>query len=207
LEGELTTPQPEHNPFAAPGYDVPAAGSMPGVAARPHWFSGPVRILLLVSALAAAALGVAGAFGLDRLERMSAPGVGDCVYLSKAGIGQQAYHRVACSDRTATYKVEGARTGDAKCGSGDYVRFKVTGTGTAKTLCLALNVSTGDCLRNVDDDAGIMKVSCGEPGAEERVQVIPGLFAGECGAGTDKSLFYGGPPVRTVCMAAPGENI
>ena len=91
--------------------------------------------------------------------------------------GQVRLHRVGCSYDTATYKVDDSYRGSFRCGSGDYVRFQISGTGSAsdRTLCLALNVDTGDCLRNVDDEAAIGKVSCTDPAAEERAEVRSGL--------------------------------
>jgi hypothetical protein len=202
----VTTSPPGDNPFAPPGYDARTASA--GSLTRSHWFSGPVRILLVAGVLAGAALGVAGAFGLDRLSLSTAPGVGDCLYLTRDDQSRQTYHRAGCSARQATYKVDGSRTGDGLCGFGDYVRFQVLRPdgGTDRTLCLALNVSTGDCLRNVEDETTIAKAGCGDPGVEERVQVIDGGSA-ECGAKADKSLTYSGPPPRTVCLLAPGESI
>lgn len=183
---------------------------VPGQQPVPHWFTTKVRITLAACVVLALGLGVLGAMGVFWLGRSGTPSDGDCLYLTREGGGKLAYHRVGCRSDSATYKVDDSYSGTFRCGSGDYVRFQITGTrATAtRTLCLALNVTTGECLRDVDDEAAIAKVSCGDPAAQERAQVVAGS-AGEdaCGEKAEKVLTYQGPPRRTVCLLKTGENI
>lgn len=220
----MTTPPSDDNPFRTPDYATPAApppftpapmppapgGATPaGRPSIPHWFSTKVRITLVACVVGALALGSLGAMSIYWLHRSGPPTDGDCLYLSREGAGKLAYHRVGCGEDGATYKVDDSYRGSFRCGSGDYVRFQITGTGSAteRTLCLALNVRSGECLRDIDDEATIAKVGCTDPAAKVRATVVSG-YGGEddCGE-ADKVLVYGGPPRRTVCLAPTGESI
>ena len=75
------------------------------------------------------------------------------------------------------------------------------------TLCLALNVRTGECLRNIDDETTIAKVSCTDQAAQDRVELLAGSGRDDECEHADKVLSYEGPPSRTVCLVPPGENI
>jgi len=213
----------DDNPFRTPDYATPSAPTpmpgapmpgapmpaAPGQAPIPHWFTVKVRITLVACVVAALGLGALGAMGIYWIGSNGPPSDGDCLYLTREGGGKLAYHRVGCSYDTATYKVDDSYRGSFRCGSGDYVRFQISGTGSAsdRTLCLALNVDTGDCLRNVDDEATIGKVSCTDPAAEERAEVLSGLGGEDACGEAEKVFTYSGPPRRTVCLAPPGENI
>lgn len=203
----MTTPPFDDNPFRSPDYAAPPA-PMPGQRQIPHWFTTKVKIILAGCVVLALALGSLGALTIYWADRAGPIGEGDCLYLTRESAGKLAYHRVGCGTDSATYKVDDSRTGSARCGSGDYVRFQISGTGSSqRTLCLALNVSTGDCLRDVDDQATVAKVSCSDPAAKERAEVITGYRGEESCEEADQVLSYPGPPRRTVCLAPPGENI
>jgi len=205
----LTTPPFDDNPFRSPGYPQPA--SMPPVAGPqpiPHWFTVKVRITLVVCVVAALGLGALGAMGLYWADRSGPPSDGDCLYLTSEGAGKLAYHRVGCGANNATFKVENGYRGAISCASGDYVRFRLgSGTGSGRTLCLALNVKAGDCLRDVDDESTIGKVLCTDPAAQERVEILSGYGRDDKCEGADKVLSYAGPPARTVCLIKSGESI
>jgi hypothetical protein len=208
----LTTPPFDDNPFRSPDYatsSAPMPPPVPGQQPIPHWFTTKVKVTLAACVVLALALGSLGALSIHWIDRAGPPSDGDCLYLSRESGGKLAYHRVGCGTDSATYKVDDSYTGTFRCGSGDYVRFQTTGTGSAaqRTLCLALNVSTGDCLRDVDDQATVGKVSCSDPAAKERAEVITGYRGEESCEGADQVLSYPGPPRRTVCLAPPGENI
>jgi hypothetical protein len=206
----LTTPPFDDNPFRSPDHATSSAPMppMPGQQQIPNWFTTKVKITLAACVVLALALGSLGALSIYWLDRTGPPGDGDCLYLTRESGGKLAYHRVGCGTDSATYKVDDSYTGSFRCGSGDYVRFQISGTGSSqRTLCLALNVSTGECLRNVDDQATIGKVSCNDPAAKERAEVITGYRGDESCPDADQVLSYPGPPRRTVCLAPPGENI
>ncbi len=106
------------------------------------------------------------------------------------------------------YKIDDWRLGSGSCGSGDYLRFQVLGSSDrSRTLCLALNVRSGECLRDVEDHARISKVACGDPAAQDRVYVIERAEAQDRCDGADQAFSYSGPPGRTVCLLATGEHI
>ncbi|WP_410637001.1 hypothetical protein [Amycolatopsis sp. lyj-346] len=205
----MTTPPFDDNPFRSPGYAQPAPmPPVPGHQPVPHWFTTKVRITLVACVVAALGLGALGAMGVSWIARSGAPSSGDCLYLTREGAGKLAYHRVGCSTDNATYKVENSYRGTSRCSSNGYVRFQTTtDSGAGRTLCLALNVRTGDCLRDVEDEVTIAKVSCSDPAATERAEVITGYRGGEGCEEADEVLVYNGPPARVVCLRPPGENI
>ncbi|MEU7789605.1 MULTISPECIES: hypothetical protein [unclassified Amycolatopsis] len=205
----MTTPPSDDNPFRTPDYATPYAPMPPvqGQPAIPHWFTVKVRITLAACVVLALGLGSLAALGINSLGGSGTPSYGDCLYLTRESGDRTAYHRVGCGADSATYKVENVYRGAISCASGDYVRFRV-GSGSSQTLCLALNVKSGDCVRGVEDETTITKVSCTDPAAQDRVQVVSG-FGDEdaCGENADKVLMYQGPPRRTVCLVKTGENI
>jgi hypothetical protein len=212
----LTTPPSDDNPFRTPDYAPPPApmpgAPMPGAPQRPgipHWFSVKVRITLIACVVVALGLGSLGALSIVWIHQAGPPSDGDCLYLTRESGDNLAYHRVGCGENSATFKVEDSYGSASRCSGGDYVRFQITGSGssTQRTLCLALNVDPGDCLRDVDDEAAIGKVSCTDPTAQERVEVLSGYGRDDKCEGADKVLTYVGPPSRTVCLIQTGENI
>ncbi|WP_439383967.1 LppU/SCO3897 family protein [Amycolatopsis lexingtonensis] len=206
----MTTPPSDDNPFRTPDYATQHTPMppVPGQPAIPHWFTVKVRITLAVCVVLALALGSLAALGLNSLDGSGTPSDGDCLYLTREGGDRTAYHRVGCGSDSATYKVERAYSGSLSCSSNGYVRFKTTtGSGAGRTLCLALNVRTGDCLRDIDDEVRVAKVSCSDPSATERAEVLTGSRDRTDCEGADDIRFYSGPPARVVCLAPPGENI
>jgi len=206
----LTTPPFDDNPFRSPDYAMSQAPMppSPGQAPIPHWFTVKVRITLVACVIAALGLGSLAALGVSRLDSYGPPSSGDCLYLTREGGGDLAYHRVGCSSNSATYKVENSYSGTSTCSSNGYVRFKTTsGSGSGRTLCLALNVRTGDCLRDVEDEVTIAKVSCSDPAATERAEVLTSSHDPEDCEDADDIRIYRGPPFRVVCLAPPGESI
>ncbi|MGW4520406.1 LppU/SCO3897 family protein [Amycolatopsis sp. NPDC004378] len=199
----MTTPPFDDNPFRSPDHAAPSA-PVPGRQPIPHWFTTKVKITLAACVVLALALGSLGALSIYWADRAGPPGSGDCVYLSRESGDKIAYHRVGCGSDSAAYQVEQSYSGSSTCASNGYVRFKIA---AGRTLCLALNVSTGDCLRDADDEVKVAKVSCTDPAATERVQVITGPHdPGTCGK-ADDIRYYAGPPTRAVCLTPPGESI
>ncbi|WP_410618330.1 hypothetical protein [Amycolatopsis sp. cmx-8-4] len=227
----MTTPPSDDNPFRTPDYATPSVPmpaapmpggpmpgmpmpGMPGMPQRPgipHWFSVKVRITLIACVVAALGLGALGAMSIVWIHQAGPPSDGECLYLTRESGEQLAYHRVGCGENSATFKVDDSYRGTFSCGaSDDYVRFQISGSGTDRTLCLALNVSTGDCLRDIDDDAAVAKVGCTDPTAQLRAEVVSGYGVTDpeeaCGD-AEKALKYTGPPRRIVCLRQTGENI
>ncbi|SEP27269.1 LppU/SCO3897 family protein [Amycolatopsis saalfeldensis] len=197
------------NPFQPPGY-APPPPPQPG---RPGPLGARTKALLGGAVVVALGLGSLGAFGVAAIAHSAGPpSAGSCLYLSQETIGTQSYHGVGCSDQRATYRVDNVVHGSSTCHGSDYVRFQVfggssrsTGSTPDETLCLALNVSSGDCLRNVDDETSVRKVTCTDPTAQARVSVHDGDDS-QCDAAAT-ALAYAGPPARTVCLIPSGENI
>jgi hypothetical protein len=195
------------NPFQPPGY---APQPVPG---RPGPLSTKVKAALGGAVVVALGLGSLAAFGVAAIARSAGPpSAGSCLYLSDETLGTQSYHGVGCSEQRATYRVDNVVKGSSTCHGGDYVRFQVfSGSSRSsrstpdETLCLALNVSSGDCLRDVDDEASVRKVTCTDPTAEARASVHDGDDS-QCDAAAT-ALAYAGPPARTVCLVPAGENI
>jgi hypothetical protein len=211
----LTTPPFDDNPFRSPGYAQPAPmpgqppmPPVPGPPPIPHWFTTKVRITLVACVVVALGLGVLGAMGVYWAGRNGPPSDGNCLYLTREGAGKLAYHRVGCTANNATYKVETAASRNSTCSSNGYVRFRTTsGSDSGRTLCLALNVRTGDCLRDIEDEVAIAKVSCSDPAATDRVEVFSrSRDDKQCEDADDIRIYYG-PPMRVVCMLPRGENI
>ncbi|MEU0797304.1 hypothetical protein ABZ342_45190 [Amycolatopsis sp. NPDC005961] len=206
----MTTPPFDDNPFRSPDHATPSAPMppVPGGQPIPTWFTTKVKITLAACVVLALALGSLGALAVYWADRSGPPGDGDCLYLTRESAGKLAYHRVGCGTDSATYKVDATRTGSSRCSSNGYVRFKTTaGIGAERTLCLALNVRTGDCLRDADDEVTIAKVSCSDPAATERAEVFTSSRDPKDCEDADDIRIYSGPPMRVVCLAPPGENI
>ncbi|MEV4057240.1 hypothetical protein AB0J55_39055 [Amycolatopsis sp. NPDC049688] len=206
----MTTPPFDDNPFRSPDYAAPPPPMppAPGHQPIPHWFTTKVKITLIACVVAALGLGSLGALGISWAIRSGPPSEGDCLYLTREAAGKLAYHRVGCTAVDATYQVDRSYSSTLTCPSDGYVRFRTSaGSGAGRTLCLALNVRTGDCLRDVDDEATIAKVSCTDPAAKERAQVVDGYSHGEACENADDVRVYYGPPARVVCLLPPGENI
>ncbi|HWD04295.1 MAG TPA: hypothetical protein VG674_17795 [Amycolatopsis sp.] len=206
----MTTP-PFGVPSAANPFQPPSGP--PGLPGAPGRLSGTVKALIAAAIVLALGLGVLAAFGVAAIARSSSgPVAGSCLYLSDVGRGSQSYHGVSCSSRSATYRVDDVEAGTASCHGSDYVRFQIFGASSRamtprETLCLALNVTTGDCLRDVDDEAAVSKVDCGDPNAVARATVHDGRSDGDSCGESDTALIYTGPPARTVCLSPVGENI
>ncbi|SDX05790.1 hypothetical protein SAMN05421504_102171 [Amycolatopsis xylanica] len=133
----------------------------------------------------------------------SAVGTGDCLTLKSGTDGHDYdYRKTSCSRDEAIYRVEARVFPGASCPAGDFLKVK-TATDHSEplsTLCLALNVDTGDCVRNADSETAVERISCAARGAEVRVivhrySVEPDL----CSSG-DHIRVYEGPYERTICL-------
>ncbi|RJQ79821.1 LppU/SCO3897 family protein [Amycolatopsis panacis] len=206
----MTTPPfgvpPASNPFEPPRSPPPAPIRPPGV-------SGKVKGLIAGAVVLAVGLGVLAAFGVAGIVRSAGPPVaGSCLYLSDAGADTQSYHGADCSDSRASYRVDNVVRGRSSCEGQDYVRFEIYGSARTlrtpqETLCLALNVSNGECLRGVADETSISKVACSDASAEARAEVHAGQKSDKACGQDGTPLVYAGPPVRTVCLKPVGKNI
>ncbi|WP_033295327.1 LppU/SCO3897 family protein [Amycolatopsis jejuensis] len=205
----MTTP-PFGVPPAANPFEPPRFSAGPN---RPKALSDKMKALLAGLVVAGLGLGCLAAFGVAAIARQSGPPVaGGCVYLSAVGSDTQSYHSADCADQRATYRIDNVAKGRSTCRGKDYVRFELykstrtTGT-PSQTLCLALNVKSGECLRNVSDEATVSKVACNDPAAEARAVVHDGQRSSSSCGDKDLPLVYAGPPVRTICLQPTGENI
>jgi len=167
--------------------------------------------VLIVLALG---LGTAGAFGVAALVRAAGPpAVGSCLNLETLSTRTQSYAGVDCTDQAATYRVDAVNPGRGSCRGNDYVRFQLysstrsSSIAPTNTLCLALNVSSGECVRNVSDEATVAKIACSDEKAEARATVHDGERTPSVCGEKDRSLVYAGPPVRTVCLKPTGASI
>lgn len=180
----------------------------------PKRVSGKQKGLFAALVVVALGLGTLGAFGFAAVVRSAGPPVaGSCLYLTSLGSRTQTYTGADCSDRAATYRVDTVSKGRSSCRGEDYVPFELyssarsTTSRPTQTLCLALNVASGECVRDVSDESKVGKVACDDPKAEARAVVHDGAkSASSCGE-KDLSLVYAGPPVRTICLQPTGASI
>ncbi|WP_370944980.1 hypothetical protein AB5J62_38620 [Amycolatopsis sp. cg5] len=130
-------------------------------------------------------------------------GTGDCLKLQSGTGGHDFdYRKISCSRDEAVYRVEARVSSGASCPRGDFLKVKTATNHNQplSTLCLALNVDTGDCVRNADGEAAAERISCAARGAESRA--IVHRYAAEpdlCSSG-DHILVYEGPYERTICL-------
>ncbi len=217
LEGNLTTTPtggaPEYDPFTAPGLPQAPALPEPGPPTpfpKPRPISVLAKVSIVLGAVVALGLGSLVAWGLSQAGGHTAVEAGECLYLTDEAGGSQSYTTAGCTSARATFRVDDVRPGSAECRGSDYVQFELyAGASSRKaksTLCLALNVETGDCLRDVVHETRIAKVRCTDISAEARVVVTRGASESDCPS-DDTALHYTGPPERTVCLRPTGENI
>ncbi|WP_037318070.1 LppU/SCO3897 family protein [Amycolatopsis orientalis] len=213
-----TTPTggtPEYDPFNPPAPPPSTLPSMPEAGPptpfpKPRPLSVPARVAIVVGVVAALGLGSLAAWGITQTGRFTSVEAGKCLYLTDEAGGSQSYTTASCTSSRATFRVDEVRTGSAECRGADYVQFELYSDSASrraqKTLCLALNVETGDCLRDVVHETRIAKVRCTDITAEARVLVMRGSSESVCSS-EDTALHYTGPPERTVCLRPTGENI
>ncbi|MGY6657878.1 LppU/SCO3897 family protein [Amycolatopsis sp. TRM77291] len=208
-----TTPtggMPEYDPFNAP---APLPSMPEAVPPTPFPKPPPLSVLakasIVLGVVVALGLGSLFAFAVSRSSGFTKVEAGKCLYLTDEAGGNQSYTTASCSSDRATFRVDEVRTGSSDCRSADYIQFELYGGSSSKraekTLCLALNVESGDCLRDVVHETRIAKVRCSDISAEARATVMRGSEAA-C-MPEDTELRYTGPPVRTVCLRPTGENI
>jgi hypothetical protein len=160
---------------------------------------------IVVAVLAALGVGSLGAVAIFAIAgAVGGPAAGDCLHITQGS----GFERLSCRDSQAVFLVETRQEGGSTCPSDDYTRLRVTeNDGTRYTLCLALNVSTGDCLTAIADDTKIAKVGCRTSQAEANVEVQTGDHRDACEELGGAGLLFEGPPVRTVCLTEVGESI
>lgn len=209
-----TTPTggaPEYDPFNAPAPlpSMPDVG-MPTPFPKPPPISVLAKVSIVFGVVAALGLGSLVAWGLSQSGKFTSVEAGKCLYLTDEAGGAQSYTTASCTSSRATFRVDQVRTGSSECRGADYVQFELYGSSSSrkaeKTLCLALNVETGDCLRDVVHETRIAKVRCTDISAEARAVVMRGSSESVCSS-DDTALHYTGPPERTVCLRPTGENI
>ncbi|MEV7555944.1 hypothetical protein AB0N89_40540 [Amycolatopsis sp. NPDC089917] len=208
-----TTPTggtPEYDPFNAPA-PMPAMPEVgpPTPFPKPPPISVLAKVSIVFGVIAALGLGSLVAWGISQSGRFATVEAGKCLYLTDEAGGGQSYTTASCSSNRATFRIDDVRPGSSECRGSDYVQFELYGSSSSKraekTLCLALNVDSGDCLRDVVHETRIAKVRCTDIGAEARAFVMSGSSA-DC-LSDDTELRYIGPPARTVCLRPTGENI
>lgn len=201
---------PEYDPFNAP---APLPSMPEAVPPTPFPKPPPLSVLakasIVLGVVVALGLGSLFAFAVSRSSGFTKVEAGKCLYLTDEAGGNQSYTTASCSSNRATFRIDEVRSGSSDCRSADYVQFELYGGSSSKraekTLCLALNVESGDCLRDVVHETRIAKVRCSDVSAEARATVMRGSEA-VC-LPDDTELRYTGPPVRTVCLRPTGENI
>jgi hypothetical protein len=211
-----TTPTggaPEYDPFNAPAF-APAP-AMPEVGPptpfpKPPPLSVLAKVCIVGGVVAALGVGSLAAWGISQSARFASVEAGKCLYLTDEAGGGQSYSTASCTSNRATFRVDEVRTGSSDCRGEDYVQFELYSGSSSRTpkstLCLALNVETGDCLRDVVHETRIAKVRCSDLTAEVRAVVTRGSSESTCES-EDTALHYTGPPARTVCLRPTGETI
>lgn len=209
-----TTPTggtPEYDPFNAPAPLPPMPEAAPPTPfPKPAPLSVLARVSIVLGVVLALGLGSLAAWGISRSSSFATVEAGKCLYLTDEAGGNQSYTTASCSSNRATFRIDEVRTGSSDCRDADYIQFELYGASSSrtakKTLCLALNVETGDCLRDVVHETRIAKVRCTDISAEARAVVTRGSSETACSS-EDTALHYTGPPERTVCLRPTGENI
>ncbi|WP_340686539.1 hypothetical protein LCL61_09725 [Amycolatopsis coloradensis] len=209
-----TTPTggtPEYDPFnaSAPLPPMPEAAP-PTPFPKPPPLSVLAKASIVLGVVVALGLGSLFAFAVSQSSRFTKIEAGKCLYLTDEPGGDQSYTTASCTSNRATFRIDEVRTGSSDCRSADYIQFELYGGSSSKraekTLCLALNVESGDCLRDVVHETRIAKVRCSDISAEARAVVTRGSSEYACSS-EDTALHYTGPPERTVCLRPTGENI
>jgi len=203
---------PEYDPLDAPG--LPPAPALPEAGPPPFPKPPPLSVLakvsIVIGVVAALGLGSLVAWGISQAGKFGEVEAGKCLYLTDEAGGAQSYTTASCTSSRATFRIDSVRPGSAECRGEDYVQFELYDSGSSRkaksTLCLALNVETGDCLRDVVHETRVAKVRCTDISAEARVIVMRGSSETVCSS-DDTALHYTGPPERTVCLRPTGENI
>lgn len=211
-----TTPTggaPEYDPFNAPAFapaPMPEVGQ-PTPFPKPPPLSVLAKVCIVVGVVAALGAGSLAAWGFSKVGQFASVEAGKCLYLTDEVGGGQSYSTASCSSSRATFRIDEVRTGASDCRGEDYVQFELYSSASSRTakstLCLALNVETGDCLRDVVHETRIAKVRCSDLGAEVRAVVTKGTAESTCSSDDDTTLRYAGPPARTVCLRPTGESI
>lgn len=163
----------------------------------------------VVAVLVALGVGSLGAIGFVAIGRAAAaPVVGDCLHITKESSGGEGeFEKLSCRDSRAIFRVETREERSTICPGDDYTRLRFSEGSARYTLCLTLNVETGDCLTAIDDETKIAKVGCRTSQAEARVDVHDGEDLDACDAVDGAGFLYEGPPERTVCLTEVGESI
>ncbi len=211
-----TTPTggpPEYDPFNAPAYASVGAMkdvSQPTPFPKPPRLSVLARVCIVAGVVAALAAGSLAAWGFSMAGKNARLEAGTCLYLTDERGGDQSYTTASCTSERAIFRVDEVKTGSGDCDGEDYIKFELYNSSSSRTakstLCLALNVESGDCLRDVVHETRIAKVRCTDITAEVRADVRRGSVDVEC-SGDDTTLHYSGPPARTICLRPTGENI
>ncbi|OXM48413.1 hypothetical protein CFP75_21975 [Amycolatopsis alba DSM 44262] len=202
---------PEYDPFSAPA-PLPAMTDtgMSTPFPKPPPISVLVKVSIVFGVVVALGVGSLVAWGISQSGKFATVEAGKCLYLTDEAGGAQSYTTASCTSSRATFRIDEVRTGSSECRGSDYVQFELYGSKSSKkaekTLCLALNVETGDCLRDVVHETRIAKVRCSDISAEAKAVVMRGSSESACSS-DDTSLHYTGPPERTVCLRPTGENI
>jgi len=203
-----TSPAPGQDPGTNP-YGLPLYPGPPP--APPGKKLGAAAIVGIVFAvLVSLGVGSLAAVGFFRVvESVAVPKVGDCLHITADSSENSDFEKLPCQDRRAMYLVEQRTNGSSACAGADYTRFRIYDDKSDRlTLCLVLNVTSGDCLGSVEDLVDIAKVGCTSGQAQAKVVVHAGVADEDsCDAADAIALVYQGPPVRTVCLLDPGESI
>jgi hypothetical protein len=175
------------------------------------------RVGIVISAVAALVIGAGASFAVFTFAHaVKDIAVGDCLHITSVVAGEGDFERVPCRNANAAFRIEKKTTSmdSTNCPGEDYTEFVYysgSGSGYASdpvALCLALNVTDGECLNSIDDKTKILKVTCGTPVAQVKVAVHDGTTnSGSCGEDALAALVYDGPPARTVCLSKVGTAI
>lgn len=170
----------------------------------------PAIVGIVFAVLMALGVGSLSAIGfLAVVESVASPTVGDCLRITDASRDSSDFEKLPCQDNRAVYLVEQRANGSSSCVGVDYTRFRIYDKNSDRlTLCLVLNVASGDCLGSVEDQTKITKVSCTSGRAQAKVAVHAGVAdENSCESPDAVAFVYQGPPVRTVCLLNVGESI
>ncbi|RMI33514.1 hypothetical protein EBN03_10360 [Nocardia stercoris] len=166
---------------------------------------GVLAVVLVIGLKLGIAGGVAGIFHIvdNKTSDAALASVGDCVQVTDKSLTTVKVTTLGCGDPAASYKV-GARIGNAggSCPDGDYIKITDTNLGNDYLLCLALNVTTGDCVQDEATKTPV-KVACGPAATYKVGPVVTGATdRSVCGPGSDdtNTMFYPKPNPVVMCL-------
>jgi hypothetical protein len=171
---------------------------------RPWWQRILKRLGVAIVAFIAIAAFQAWRAHDNAAKQLDKYAVGDCLVLTKQGIGVEDAKAECGQD--PSYTVAGRTEGGGACPNDNYVTFEVTAGGdTAGSLCLVENFVAGHCYQTDLVSSVTELIDCGRGSiVTPTVEVLSRHDSGDADCAADQvAIAYPEPaPGRTYCTAA-----